>query len=294
MLRFEEALAKILALASPTTLETARLEGADGRVLGTDVVAPTDLPAAEMRGGDGYAPTARIQRGEELVAGAVAITKGTRLRPAHLALAHALGYRELPVHARPAVAIVSDASIAVALRASAERAGARARVFEEDEAEAAFAWADVVVTSPAMARASGGSFETWRVAIKPGAVVGVGKTSRAIVLAPSDNPASALVAFALFGVPLLRAMQGDAHPFPAFARARLTRAHAHDPGLLELARASLGQAEHGYTVTTLGGQPGGGILSMARADALVCITEEANGVHAGDEVDILLMSDLAG
>jgi molybdopterin biosynthesis enzyme len=33
---------------------------------------------------------------------------------------------------------------------------------------------------------------------------------------------------------------------------------------------------------------------MAQADALVCIPEDATGVGAGDEVDVLLMSDLCG
>jgi molybdopterin biosynthesis enzyme len=33
---------------------------------------------------------------------------------------------------------------------------------------------------------------------------------------------------------------------------------------------------------------------MAQADALVCIPEHASGVGAGDDVDVLLLSDLCG
>ena len=319
MLRFEDALATILSLGSLSCLrpamETARLEDADGRVLASDLIAACDLPTTEMRGGDGYLPTARIQRAEELPLGAVALTKGTRLRPAHLALAHALGYRELSVAARPVVTVVSaaagpPASLAFALRASALRAGATVNATSDDAVDVAASLpaSDVVITTTSLARASGlraslhaagASMDTWRIAIKPGSLLGVGTFTRegrrpTVILSLGDNPASALVGFALFAVPLLRNLQGDAHPFPAFARAHLTRAHAHDPGLLELARATVGQAERGYTATTLGGQPGGGILSMARADALVCITEDANGAHAADDVDLLLMSDLCG
>jgi molybdopterin molybdotransferase len=137
------------------------------------------------------------------------------------------------------------------------------------------------------------------VAIKPGKPLAIGRFARAgkrdaIVVGLPGNPASAMITFAIFGVPLLRAMQGDARPFPSFARARMTRAHAHDPGRLELARAVVSQADEGFLVTTLGNQASGAVTTMAQADALVCIPEAATGVGAGDEVDVLLMSDLGG
>ena len=147
--------------------------------------------------------------------------------------------------------------------------------------------------------AVGVKLDFWRVAIKPGKPLAIGTFRRAgrrdaIVVGVPGNPASAMVTFALFGVPLLRALQGDARPFPAFARARMTRAHAHDPGRLEFARAVVSQADAGFSVTTLGNQASGAVTTMAQADALVCIPEDATGVGAGDEVDVLLMSDLCG
>ena len=210
-------------------------------------------------------------------------------------------------------------SITVALRATARRAGATARAcpFVRDEraaTERAFASAldesDVLVTiggvsvgdhdlvRPAL-EAVGVKLDFWRVAIKPGKPIVIGTFARtgrrdAIVVGLPGNPASAMVTFALFGVPLLRALQGDSRPFPAFARARMTRAHAHDPGRLEFARAVVSQADTGLSVTTLGNQASGAVTTMAQADALVCIPEEATGVGAGDEVDVLLMSDLCG
>jgi molybdopterin molybdotransferase len=207
----------------------------------------------------------------------------------------------------------------VALRAMARKAGADARthpyVRDEESAtvrafRAALEESDVLVTvggvsvgdhdlvRPAL-EAAGVTLEFWRVAIKPGKPFAIGRLARAgrrdaIVVGLPGNPASALITFAVFGVPLLRAMQGDARPFPSFARARMTRAHAHDPGRLELARAVLSQAEHGYAVTTLGNQASGAVTTMAQADALVCIPENASGVGAGEDVDVLLLSDLGG
>ncbi len=408
MLRFEEALARVLALGAPTLgAEGCAVEEADGRVLAEDVAAPFDLPGFDYSAMDGYALRAedvgdtlparlpvrgesrtgalappleagaamRIftgapvpagadtivmqenvtrdgdvavltakpragqhirRRGEDLAAGAVAIARGTRLRPAHLALAAACDRDEVVLSKRPVVAVLAtgdelrtpgsgarDGTIpesnTFALRAMARRAGAvaHARPYVKDDraaTEEAFAKAldeaDVVVTiggvsvgdhdlvRPAL-EAVGVTMEFWRVAIKPGKPIAIGRRPRAggrdtLVLGLPGNPSSAMVTFAVFGVPLLRALQGDRRPFPAFSRARMTRPHAHDPGRLELARASLAQADQGLLVTTLSNQASGAPTSMAQADALVCIPEHQAGVAAGDEVDILLLSDLAG
>ncbi len=276
------------------------------------------------------------RRGEDLGAGSIALAKGTRLRPAHLSLAGAIDRAEVSVAKRPVVTMLAtgdelrrpgtDAlpgtipeSNTFALRAMARRAGAstRAHAYVRDErgaTERAFAAAleesDVVVTiggvsvgdhdlvRPAL-EAVGVTLEFWRVAIKPGKPLAIGRFARsgkrdAIVIGLPGNPASAMITFAVFGVPLLRALQGDALPFPAFARARMTRAHAHDPGRLELARGVVSQADAGFLVTTLGNQASGAATTMAQANALVCIPEAAAGVGAGDEVDILLLSDLGG
>jgi molybdopterin molybdotransferase len=276
-------------------------------------------------------------RGEDLRAGGQAITKGTRLHPAHLALCAALDLAEVAVARRPEVAILATGdelrrpgteavpgsipeSNTVVLRAMARRSGATARALAfvpDDRAatERAFASAledaDVVVTiggvsvgdhdlvRPALA-AVGVELDFWRVAIKPGKPLAIGRRARsgrrdAIVIGLPGNPASAMVTFALFGCPLLRAMQGDAHPYPAMRRARMTREHAHPPGRLEFARGTIGRSENGsLEVTTLGNQASGAVTSMAHSDALVLIPAEASGIPAGAEVDVLFMSDLTG
>jgi molybdopterin molybdotransferase len=415
VLRFEEALARIVALGAPSLpSELAPLEDLDGRVLAEDIVARFDLPGFDYSAMDGYAlavrelgdsdsdkdkgkppirmpvrgesrtgvvPDALVpgsmmriftgaqvptgadtvvmqehvtrdgdiavltgqprlgqhirRRGEDIAVGALAMMKGTRLRPAHLSFAAALDLAELPVAKRPDVAILAtgdelrragtDAvpgtiaeSNTVVLRTMARRAGATARAlpFVRDErsaTERAFAAAleesDVVVTvggvsvgdhdlvRPAL-EAVGVTLAFWRVAMKPGKPLAVGRFPRpgrrdAIVIGLPGNPASAMVTFALLGTPLLRALQGDARPFPTTRRARMTRPHAHDPGRLELARATLSQADDGQlTVTTLGNQASGAVTSMAAADALVLIPAEANGIPAGADVDVLLANDL--
>ena len=307
--------------------------GADTVIMQENVARDGDVAVLAAR------PRAGLhirRRGDDLAAGSSALARGTRLRPAHLSLAGAIDRAEIAVAKRPVVTILAtgdelrtpgtDAlpgtipeSNTFALRAMARRAGAatRAHAYVRDErvaTERAFAAAleesDVVVTiggvsvgdhdlvRPAL-EAVGVTLDFWRVAIKPGKPLAIGRFPRsgrrdAIVIGLPGNPASAMITFAVFGIPLLRAMQGDTRPFPAFARARMTRAHAHDPGRLELARGVMSQADAGFLVTTLGNQASGASTTMAQADALVCIPEAAAGVGAGDEVDVLLLSDLCG
>src|SRR5262249_892691 len=152
------------------------------------------------------------------------------------------------------------------------------------------------VVKPALA-AAGVTLDFWRVAIKPGKPLAIGRKPRpgrreAIAFGVPGNPASALVTFSLFGVPLLRPLQGDAPPFPAFGRARIAQALAHGPGRREFARAVLSSAEGGLRVTPFDNQASGAVTSMARADALIVVPEDSGGVGEGDEVDVLLLSDL--
>lgn len=203
----------------------------------------------------------------------------------------------------------------VALRAMARRAGANAKAYpyvRDDRAAterafaSALAEADVVVTiggvsvgdhdlvRPAL-EAVGVTLDFWRVAIKPGKPLAIGNARGrgrdTIVVGLPGNAASAMVTFTLFGMPLLRALQGDARPVPPLHRARMTRAHAHDPGRLELARATVSHGAGGLTVTTLGNQASGAATTMAQADAIVFVPEDATGLPAGAEVDVLLLSD---
>lgn len=329
------------ALAAGSTMRiftgAALPDGADTVVMQENVTRDGDVAVFTARPRTGQNVR---RRGDDLRAGAVALARGTRLRPAHLALAASLDRSELDVAARPEVAILAtgdelrrpgtDAipgtipeSNTVALRAMARRAGARARLLpyvRDDRAAterafaAALAEADVVVTiggvsvgdhdlvRPAL-EAVGVTLDFWRVAMKPGKPLAVGRFARsdgsrrrdALVLGLPGNPASAMVTFSLFGIPLLRALQGDQRPFPATHRARMTRAHAHDPGRLELARATVGCGEDGHlTATTLGNQASGAATSMAQSNALVIVPADANGVPAGADVDVLLLADLAG
>src|SRR5439155_13062721 len=134
--------------------------------------------------------------------------------------------------------------------------------------------------------AIGVSLDFWKVAIKPGKPLAVGRRGDAIVLGLPGNAASAMVTFALFGVPLLRALQGDRAPLPVSTRARLTRAVTQDPGPTAFLRASIRHDASATWVTPLANQASGAVTSMAEADALLKVPADVTALAEGAEVDV--------
>ena len=269
------------------------------------------------------------RRGADLAKGALALSPGTRLAPSHVALAAATDRAWLDVSRRPVVTVLGTGdelrapgstaapgtipeSNAVALRAMARQAGATARVapFVRDDAaatvraiEEALVATDVLVTvggvsvgshdlvRPALEQA-GVKLEFWKVALKPGKPLAVGRRGPVLVLGLPGNPASAMITFALFGLPLLRAMQGDASPMPPRAPARLGRSIKREAGRTEFLRAEVSRREGTLVATPLANQASGAVTSMAQADALVVVAAERGSVAEGEMVEILWLREL--
>jgi molybdopterin molybdotransferase len=267
--------------------------------------------------------------GEDLEAAALALPAGQRLDPASLGLLASLDQVSVPVSRRPRVVVLCTGdelrragsapapgkipdSISLPLSALAERAGAEVlrvehvRDDEQSTAEsvrAALVGADLLLTvggvsvgehdwvRPALA-AQGIEVDFYKVAIKPGKPITFGRRgpSGPSVLALPGNPASALITFALFGMPLLRAMQADSAPVPRTLRMTLTAGVRHKPGRLEFLRARF-EREPAGAVTALENQASGALTSLAWADALVLFPADAAELPAGASVDVLSWAD---
>jgi molybdopterin molybdotransferase len=274
-------------------------------------------------------PGQNVRRaGEDLAADSTAIAAGARLTPGALALAAMLNRSQLAVARRPRVTILctgdelragGDAlgpatipeSNSAPLAALARQAGAIVRVapIARDEPRAtaqaigdALDGTDVLLTvggvsvgdhdvvRPALERA-GVTLDFWKVAIKPGKPLAVGKSARARVLGLPGNPASAMVTFAMFGMPLLRAMQGDARPRPTPMRVRLSAARKRSPDRLELVRAAL-TSDNGMMVARVhDNQSSGAATSLASSDGLVFVPAGEGMIEAGAFVDLVRWGD---
>jgi molybdopterin molybdotransferase len=134
----------------------------------------------------------------------------------------------------------------------------------------------------------GAALEFWKVQIKPGKPLAFGRFGHTRILGLPGNPVSAQLTFALFGMPLLRAMQGDARPVPPRGRARLAADLPQKPGRTSFYRARL----EGELALTAHNQASGSTASMAYADALVVLPAESSGAKAGESVEIIRLAEL--
>jgi molybdopterin molybdotransferase len=266
------------------------------------------------------------RRGEDLESGQIALRSGERLSAAQIGLAAALNRARLTVARRPRVSIACTGdelrkagsaerpgtipnSNGPALAAAVLAAGGVARELEPigDDRErataalrAALKDTDLLVTvggvsvgdhdvvRPAL-EAAGVDLEFWKVRLKPGKPLVFGRVGPTLVLGVPGNPVSALVTFLLFGVPLLRTMQGDRQPTPRERRGRLLEPLRQKPGRRGYYRA---RTEGPDRLRPLENQASGAPTSLAWADSLVIVPEGSSGFEANAWVDYLLLAEV--
>jgi molybdopterin molybdotransferase len=255
----------------------------------------------------------------------VALSRGTRLNPFRVGLAAALDRAEVPVFKRPRVLLLCtgdelrDAgstprpgsipdSNGPSLAALARRAGADVRVLPRtgDDLAAtravlsrALAECDVLLTVGGVSvgdhdvvksalEAEGVRIDFWKVKIKPGKPLAFGRRGDTWVLGLPGNPVSAQLTLCLFGLPLLRTLQGDASAIPTAIPVTLGSALSQKPGRLGFYRARLLEG----VAHVHGNQASGAPTSMAQADVLVSLPAESDGAQAGATVSALRLDDL--
>jgi len=200
------------------------------------------------------------RRGEDLTAGAVLAAPGDRLTLTRVSSLASAGVGEVSVHRRPRLDLIVTGSELLPIgappepgrihesnglmvRLLADRAGAR--VVDHgvigDERETTVAavseglQGDVLVVSGGVSvgphdhvkpafEACGVDEVFWRVRIKPGKPLWFGRRGTTLVFGLPGNPLSAIVCTALFVLPALRRLRGEADPGPRFDRGRLGEA----------------------------------------------------------------------
>ncbi len=184
--------------------------------------------------------------GEDMTHGQRVLHAGQRLRPQELGLAATAGHGELVVRPRLRVAVLATGDELVApgeplgpgqiydsnsfvLLGLLQRLGcevslksvvADTRPATEQALSDAANRSDLIITSGGVsvgdedhvkaAVAALGVLDLWRIAIKPGKPVALGKVGETPFLGLPGNPVSVFVTFCLFGRPLVRRMQGEA------------------------------------------------------------------------------------
>lgn len=263
--------------------------------------------------------------GEDLLEGAVALEQGQRLDAHALALAASLDVPYLEVSRRPRISIVCTGDelrapgqpgpagsipesngLAVALQAEGAGAIAELAPLTGDNPQAlaktlgqVLGSTDLLITiggasvgkydlvRPAL-EAAGAELDFWKVKIKPGKPLVHGRFGNTQILGLPGNPVSAQVTFALFGLPLVRALQGARNPLPPFQERLLLEDIHQRAGRMGFIRGLL----EAKGVRPLSNQASGNVVSLARADLLIVVPAECDTLKAGQMVKTLRLSEL--
>lgn len=288
--------------------------------LGADAVVPVEdterhgasvvIRAAVARGA--HVRTA----GGDVEAGTVMVAAGQRLRAVDIAACATAGAATVPVHRRPAVAILGGGDELVApgvdpapyqvtdsngpmLAAAVLEAGGEPHMLGvmADERAAvrehllAAAGCDLVVSSAGVSvgphdhvRAAVeelGSVDVWRIAVRPGRPLLLGEVGGTPFMGLPGNPVSSAVTFELFGRPALLAMQGATRVRRRRIAVRLGQDVESPRGLESYLRVRLEDGDDGIPVAWLSGNQGSSMLqSLAAADALLAVGADVEHVAA--------------
>lgn len=315
----------------------------------TDGGASITIAADVLRAGDN-----RRHKGEDLMEGRVALAQGELLTPAALGLMASLGVPTVPVYRRLRVAYFSTGdeilSLGEPLREGAVYDSNRYTVFglltrlgvevidlgvvpdEPARLEAAFreatTRADAIITSGGVSVGEAdhtrtmmkklGDVDFWRIAMRPGRPMAVGRiraaenaAKTAVSADPSSlssyqnvsneaaggavlfglpgNPVAVMVTFLAFVRPALLRMMGCTRPAPPLLRAISTEAMRKKPGRTEYQRGTVTTAPDGtLQVRTTGNQGSGVLSSMVQANGLIVLHHGQGNVAVGDAVDVMV------
>jgi molybdopterin molybdotransferase len=278
------------------------------------------IPPGLLRAGDN-----RRLKGEDVRQGQAALRQGTRLSPAALGLAASLGIPTVQVWRRLKVAYFSTGDEILSL-GEAPREGAvydsnRYTVFgllrrmgievldygvvgdQPELLEATFrqaaAEADAIITSGGVSVGEADHTKTmmrklgdvafWRIAMRPGRPMAVGRIGRSVLFGLPGNPVAVMVTFLAFVRPALLQMVGCTAAPPPLLRARSLEAMRKKPGRTEYQRGIVTPASDGtLQVRTTGNQGSGVLSSMVQGNGLIVLHHSQGSVAVGDEVDVMM------
>ena len=301
-------------------------EGADAIVMQEDTETLADGTVRVLRAPQ---PGQWIRRsGEDVTRGDAVLRAGQRLSPAEMGLAASIGLAELPVAARPRVALFSTGDELVMpgnvppqamkpgaiynsnrffLRAMLQRLGCEVSdlgiVPDQREATVqalreASAGHDLILTSGGVsvgeedhikpAVQTLGTLDLWQIAIKPGKPFAYGRVGAAHFIGLPGNPVSSFVTFALLVRPFLLQLQGATALAPP-----ATRLPAHfDWPRPDKRREFLRVRRNAQGGLDLFANQSSGVLtSVVWGDGLVD-NPPGSAIARGDAVSFISLSDL--
>lgn len=268
------------------------------------------------------------QAGLDFREGETLLEPGCRLDAAVLSLAAAANHNQLEVVRLPRVAILATgdellppgskpgpdqiiASNSYGVGAIAAKAGAVTidlGIVPDDRGEisnaidrARKAEADVIVTLGGASvgdhdlvrevlEANGMSLDFWRIAMRPGKPLMVGRLDSTHVLGLPGNPVSSIVCSHLFLVPLLAKLGGRTHR-PDMREARLLTPLRANDEREDYVRARVTKGKDGLEVSAFGKQDSSMLKVLASANGLIVRAAHAVALQVGDTCPVLMLRE---
>jgi putative molybdopterin biosynthesis protein len=262
--------------------------------------------------------------GEDIVATELILSENHVIRPVDMAAMIASGHKTVMVRKRPVIAVIPTGTELVEpgsdlkrgdiidfnstmLSAMATEYGAepsKKKIVKDDAALLkrtildAVAESDLVVinagssagredfTAPVIAEL--GTVFVHGVNIKPGKPVILAVVQGKPVIGIPGYPVSAVLTFNLFVRPVLYALQGRPVPPVATITAKLSRQVASGLGQEEFVRVKLGSVS-GKLIATPVTRGAGALMSLVRADGIIRIPAESEGIAGGHDVTVELL-----
>ena len=295
--------------------------GADTVFMDEDVVFPDTAAngtAVELPPGLKVGANARAA-GEDIGVGDTLLQPGQRIGPADIGRLASVGLQSVTVLPRLRVALFStgneirDPGQALgpgqvydsnrhALAGLLERAGAVVSDLgilpdDPDRLEtalsAASGTADLILTSGGVSAGDHdivrqvlerrGEILFWRLAVKPGRPLALGRFGDTPVIGLPGNPAAALMMFHVAALPLLRVLEGGSLPRPLSVPVVLDFAHRKKPERVEYVRVRVAPDAQGQLRAEKFPREGAGILSsIAWATGYVALESDRLSVEPGE------------
>jgi putative molybdopterin biosynthesis protein len=269
--------------------------------------------------------------GEDFVASEMILPAGKRIAPYHLGALLAAGVYELPVMRKPRVLLIPTGSELIHWKELRERVPREGEMVEyntvtlsglvasaggvslhhpivPDDVDALTAAVEEGVRSEANmvvinAGSSAGSEDYTAVAISklgevlvhgvammPGKPTILGVVNGKPVIGNPGYPVSAVLSFEIFGVPVLEAMQGIPHGARPTIYATTARKIPSKLGSEEFIRVKLGRVGDKVIAGALP-KGAGSITTLTRADGILRVPPQAEGIDQGASVEVELLRD---
>jgi len=282
------------------------------------------ITETEIRFAQGHRKSQNVrQAGEDICKGSIVLQKGHTIQAADLGVMASIGIGDITVYRQPRIAFFSTGD---ELRPVGDTLGTGdiydsnryslhgllsqlnvetidlgiVKDKPEDLREAfknASEIADLVITTGGVSVGEAdyvkqiveemGEINFWKIAMKPGRPITFGKLGDAAYFGLPGNPVSVMTTFYQFALPAIQRLSGQADRTPLTIRVICTSDLRKRAGRFECQRGILSYNESGQLTVCATGKQGSGILtSMSRANCLILLDDECDGIEAGDSVTV--------